>query len=178
MRKECLRGCRTRGFTLAEMGVAMLVSSVMFLAIANILAANQKDYNRTYERVNGEVERDAQNARAVFDGVVRRSTYRKCLIGSANEYAEVYYYRTATSLALDGYARFYVSNGELRLERGQLAPGTFTYSLTNSPTTQVVARNVTTCTFSQEGVCVAMAMTLNDGKLDLPVVATATRHNK
>jgi prepilin-type N-terminal cleavage/methylation domain-containing protein len=169
--------CR-RGFTLVELMISMLASSILLLAVVNVLASNQKQYNRTYDRVYGDVVRNAQEARAIFDVVVRGSTIRKVLIGSVNEYAEVYYYRTWTSLALDGYARFYTSNGELKLERGQLEPGTFTYALSNSPTTQVVARHVTSCTFSQEGVCVAMAMVLNDGKVDLPTVATATRHNE
>ncbi len=167
-----------RGFTLVELTMAMVATAVMLLAVVNVIAGNHKDYNKTFERVHGDVVRNAQEARGVFDAVVRGSTYRKCLIGSVGEYAEVYYYRTATALALDGYARFYVNNGQLLLERGRLEPGTFNYALDNSPTTALVARHVTSCTISQEGICVSMAITLNDGKIDLPVVTTATRHNE
>ena len=171
---------QAKGFTLVEMMVAMLASSLMFLALTGVLAGNQTDYNRTYERMYGDIENHAREARIIFDQVVRQSTIRKCLIGTANEYVEVYYYRTTGSLGLDGYARFYwdVSDEQLLLERGQLELGTFEYSLWNDPTTQVVAEHVTSCTFLQVGVCISMNLVLDDGRTNLPVVVTAMRHNE
>ena len=168
------------GFTLVEMMIGMVASSIMVLGVVNVLASNQKEYNQTYERVNGAVVREATEARLVFDVIVRKASVRKCLIGSANEYAEVFYYASATSTALDRYTRFYVSGTDLVAEHGQLTPGTFNHSLNNSPTTQVLAHHVTagTCTFTQIGPTVSMALVLNDGRLDLPIVTTATRHNE
>jgi len=168
------------GFTLVEMMVGMLASSIMVLGVMNVLASNQREYNQTYERANGRLVREATEARLVFDHAVRKASVRYARIGSVNEYAEVFWYASAASTALDRYTQFYVNGTDLVAEHGQLALGTFNHSLSNSPTTQVLAHHVTagSCTFTQVGPTLSMALVLNDGRLDLPIVTTATRHNE
>ena len=179
------RGQDRRGFTMVELSVAMVISSVMFVAVMNVLASNHKNFNQTYERVYGDVVTDAYISRLVFDEVVRQSTIRKAVVGitTGNEYyVEVYYYSLATVGTLDRYAQFCVpiAGGNLVVRRGRLIAGTFTH--TGTETTQVLAHHVvvspTINPFSYSGPTVSMALTLNDGKVDMPVLVTATRHNE
>ncbi len=172
------------GFTTLELMVAMAISSVLLVGVLNVLASNQKNYNQTYERVHGSVVTEAYVARLVFDGIVRQSSIRKALIGITAEneyYVEVYYYSLATSTALDRWAQFSVptAGGNLIVRRGALAAGTFNH--TGSVSTQVLAHHVvhpTVNPFGYSGPCIAMALTLNDGKVDMPLMVTATRHNE
>jgi prepilin-type N-terminal cleavage/methylation domain-containing protein len=168
------------GFTLVEMMTAMLASSIMVLGVMTVLASNQKEYNQTYQRVNGATVREAQEARSVFDLIVRKSSVRSYKLGSANEYVEVYWYAGASSAVLDRYTRFYLNGTDLVAETGQLTPGTFNHALNNNPTIQVLAHHVRpeTCKFTQFGATISMALVIDDGRLDLPLVTTATRHNE
>jgi Tfp pilus assembly protein PilV len=169
-----------RGFTLVELVTAMLASSIMVLGVMSIMASNQKEYNRTYQRVNGATVREAQQARTVFNLSVRKSSIRSYRLGSANEYVEVFWYASATSTTLDRYTRFYLSGTDLVAETGQLTPGTFNHALNNNPTIQVLAHHVRpeTLKFTQYGATISMALVIDDGRLDLPLVTTATRHNE
>jgi prepilin-type N-terminal cleavage/methylation domain-containing protein len=171
---------RRRGFTLVELMVTMLAAVVVTLGVMNVLANNQKSYNQTYERVYGSVVQDAYAARRIFEQLARKSSIRKCLVGSSNEYAEVYYYSSneeSTAPHLDRYARFYLSGTDLMLERGEIDPATFAH-VNGTATTQKVASHVTTAYFEQTRPCLHMHIVLNDGKQDLPVTVTAMRHNE
>ena len=171
---------RRPGFTLVEMMTAMLAGSIIVLGVVSVMASNQKEYNQTFQRVNGETVRAAQQARAVFDTIVRKSTIRSYRLGSANEYVEVFWYASPTVLALNRYTRFYLSGTDLVAETGQLTPGTFDHALNNNPGAQVLAHHVRpeTCKFTQFGSTISMALVIDDGRLDLPLVTTATRHNQ
>jgi len=176
-----------RGLTLVEMSVAMTISSVMFLAVMNVLASNHKNFNQTYERVNGQLTREATEARAIFEVLARQSTMRTYRIwtdGSAREYAEVYYYHDQGAPTLDRYAQFCFDPGATTLTveygAGHLAwDGTENrWYYDGGATTYVIAHHVTACTFTQLGPTMSMSAVLNDGKVDLPVTVTATRHNE
>jgi hypothetical protein len=183
-------GRRTRaagGFTLVELMIGMLASSIMVLGVMNVLASNQKEYNQTYERVNGRLEREATEARVTFEVVVRRATvrtYRIWVDGAGNQCAEVYYYHDNDAGTLDRYGKFYFnpSDNTLSVEYGD---GHFAWNGTEnlwyydgSVTSHVIAHDVTGCIFTQAGPTLSMAVVLDDGRLDLPIVVTATRHNE
>jgi hypothetical protein len=160
------------------MAVATAISSIMFAAMANVLVGSQRDWNRTYERIHGEVVRDAYAARSIFDKAVRKSSVKKCVVGTGGSWAEVYYFSANGVTSPDRYANFYRTGNNLVVERGQLNPGTFNHASNNNPTTQVVAKHVSSCTFGQIGACMQMYLAMNDGRQDLPVTITAMRHNK
>jgi hypothetical protein len=162
------------------MMTAMLAASIIVLGVVSVIASNQKEYNQTFERVNGATVREAQQARTVFDLIVRKSSVRSYRLGSANEYVEVFWYASPSSAALDRYTRFYLNGTDLVAETGQLTPGTFDHALNNSPAVQVLAHHVRpeTCIFTQFGATISMALVIDDGRLDLPIVTTATRHNE
>jgi prepilin-type N-terminal cleavage/methylation domain-containing protein len=167
---------KRRGFTLVELMVTMISAAVLMLAITNVLADNQKSFNQTYERVHGAVVQDAYVARRIFEQLARKSSVRKCLVGTSNEYAEVYYYSSNTAPNLDRYAKFYLSGTNLMVERGQINPATFAHE--GTATTQTIAKNVTSAYFSQTRPCLHMHILINDGKQSLPVTVTAMRHNE
>jgi|GEM_PF-6407863 len=170
---------RRRGVTLVELCVAMLASAILLVAVVGVVASNQKDYNQTYERVHGQLVQEAYVARRVFEHTVREASVRKCIpFGTLSTSIEVYYYSSLTAPDLDCYALFYLSEGgNLMVERGGIVPGTFDHT-SSVPSTQVLAHNVTSCYFLQSGPCISMTLLLNDGKLDLPVMVTAMRHNE
>jgi len=169
------RGClykRTRGgMTLVEMTVAMTVSSIMFLAVMNVLAANHKDFNRTYERVNGNLANDAYTARLLFDRIMRKASADYTNPTEGGTSIEVRYYSAPGVLAVDRFAQFAYDAGAQTLNLTQGNIGT-------SPAAQTIARNVTSCTFTRSGACIHMALVLNNGKTDQTIAVTATRHNE
>jgi Tfp pilus assembly protein PilE len=168
-----------RGVTLVEMAVAMLASSVLILGVTAVIAGSHKSFNQTYERVNGAIVRDAYVARRVFEEVTRKSSVRNCQIGTSNESAEVYYYSSNTAPHLDRYALFYVSNGNLMLERGHLDYSALPFEhVAGTETTQTVIGHVTYAYFAQTRPCLHMHLVLSDGNQTLPVVITAMRHNE
>jgi hypothetical protein len=153
------------------MAVAMAASSIMFLAIVNVLASNHKDFNRTYDRVNGDVVRDAYTVRLLFDGIMRKASADYIILTVDRMSIEVRYYSSSTAPAVDQFARFdYHKVAEtLTLTQGPIGA---------NPTAQIIAHNVTSCTFTRSGPCIYMALVLNDGKTDQTIAVTATRHNE
>jgi len=181
------RGRRVKGFrrglTLVELTVAMLASSVMFLAIVGVLASNHKQWNQTYERVLGAIVTDAYVTRQTFDRIVRQASAYECYpLDLVSSTMTLYLYTNIQNLGTDPplnrYARFTLSGTELILEQGPYddssGPGTGEGSPDSS---QVLARHVTSCSFWRTGPCIHLAMVLNDGMSNLPVAMTATRHN-
>ena len=170
---------RRRGVTMVELCVAMLASAIMLVAVVGVVASNQRDYNQTYERVHGQLVQEAYVARRTFEHTVREASVRKCVpTGTLSTSMEVYCYSSATATALDSYALFYLSEGgNLMVQRGGIMPGTFDHT-SGVPSIQTLAHNVTSCHFLQSGPCISMTLLLDDGKLDLPVMATAMRHNE
>ena len=169
---------RRRGVTMVELCVAMLASAIMLVAVVGVVASNQRDYNQTYERVHGQLVQEAYVARRTFEHTVREASVRKCVpAGTLSSSIEVYYYSSLTAPALDSYAEFRLEDGNLIVERGGIVPGTFEHT-SGVPSKQPLAHNVTSCYFLQSGPCISMTLLLNDGKLDLPVMVTAMRHNE
>ncbi len=170
------------GLTLVELVTAMLASSIIFLAVAGVLAGNHKQWNQTYDRVNGEVVTDAYVTRVTFDRIVRQASAYWCdpmyAIGSSitlQLYTNIQ--NLATAPALNRYARFSLSGTDLVLEQGPLA-GSGATGVPGSPdSTQILAHNVTIAKFWRSGPCVHMALLIDDGHTRMPVTMTSTRYN-
>jgi hypothetical protein len=171
-----------RGVTLVELMMAMLASSIMFLAITAVLAGSHKQWNQTFDRVNGEVVREAYVTRQTFDRIVRHASAYWCTpMSGVSASLTVHLYTNiqnmATTPPLNRYARFTLSGTDLILEQGPLT-GVASAAVTGTPdSSQVLAHNVTVAKFWRSGPCVHMALILNDGRTDLPVTMTATRYN-
>ena len=171
-----------RGLTLVEMVTAMLASSVVLLAVTGVLAGNHKQWNQTYDRVNGQVVTEAYVTRQTFDRIVRQASAYWCtpmyLVGPSitlQLYTNIQ--NMGTTPALNRYARFSLSGTDLILEQGPLA-GSGALGVPGTPdSTQVLARHVTIANFWRSGPCVHMAALIDDGHTRMPITMTATRYN-
>lgn len=170
------------GLTLVELMTAMLASSILFLAVAGVLAGNHKQWNQTYDRVNGEVVTEAYVTRITFDRIVRQASAYWCTPMYAVESSITLQLYTnienmGTTPALNRYARFALSGTDLVLEQGPLV-GSGALGVPGSPDSmQVLAHNVTIARFWRSGPCVHMALLIDDGHTQMPVTMTATRYN-
>jgi len=162
---------RQRGLTIIELSVTMLVSSVMLLAVVSVLGSNQKSFNAMYQRVHGAIVNDAYVTRLTFDRLVRKASGDYCnpAEGVCTQ-IEIRYYSSPGVTAVDRFARFTYDSGAKTLCLTDGAIG-------SNPAAQILAHNVTSCTFLRSGPCIHMALVFNDGKVDVPIAVTATRHN-
>lgn len=161
----------SRGFTLVELAITAAIMSIIALAIGVVIVDSQTSWNVMYERVNGDVVTDGYVARKKFDAVLRQASRERLLIGDGGGSVEVYYYSDGSVSAVDRYARFYTSDGDLNFEYGQLDPRT-------TLGVETVCANVSACTFVQAGRSVQMILALNDGKQTNTVVSSAMAQNQ
>jgi hypothetical protein len=159
-----------QGFTLTEMILAGVISTLIFAGIGFLLVDSQTGWNRMYSRAYSEVVVDSYIARRTFDSVVRKADGENFLLDTSGNWLEVYYYENADSVALDRYSRFYKYNDELRIEYGQLDPK----SIINVST---VCANVSACVFKQSGCSIQMILTLDNGVQTNTVVTSGFMHN-
>ena len=158
------------GFTLIELIIAMAIMLIVVLAIGIALVDGQRGWSIQYDRIYSDVVTDGYVARRKFDAVMRSASRDKFLLDDAGGWVEVYYYADDTSTVVDRYARFYVANGNLNVEYGQLDPKV-------TLTTETVCGNVSNCTFAQLGRSIQMICTLDDGTRTNTVISSAVTHN-
>jgi prepilin-type N-terminal cleavage/methylation domain-containing protein len=160
----------SRGFTLVELIIAMTITLIVVLAIGLALVDGQRGWNIQYDRIYSDVITDGYVARRKFDAVMRTASRENFLLDDAGSWVEVYYYADDTSTVVDRYARFYVANGNLNVEYGQLDPKV-------TLTTETVCGNVSSCTFEQLGRSIQMICKLDDGTRTNTVISSAVTHN-
>ncbi len=158
------------GFTLVELIIAMAIMLIVVLAICIALVDGQRGWSIQYDRIYSDVITDGYVARRKFDAVMRSASGDKFLLDDAGSWIEVYYYADDTSTVVDRYARFYVANGNLNVEYGQLDPKA-------TLTIETVCGNVSNCTFAQLGRSIQMICTLDDGTRTNTVISSAVTHN-
>lgn len=159
------------GFTLVELMITTVVMLIVGLAVGVVIVNGQTSWNFMYERINSDVVTDGYAARKRFDAVMRSASREKIVLDGAGSWVEVYYYSTASSTVVDRYARFYVADGDLNLEHGQLEPR-------KTLGVETVCRNVTSCTFRQSGQSVEMILKLDNGKQTNTIVSSAITFNQ
>ncbi len=160
----------SRGLTLMELIIAMAIMLIVVLAIGIALVDGQRGWSIQYDRIYSDVITDGYVARRKFDAVMRTASRDKFLLDGAGSWVEVYYYADDTSTVVDRYARFYVANGNLNVEYGQLDP-TATLSV------ETVCGNVSGCTFEQLGRSIQMILKLDNGTQTNTVISSAVTHN-
>jgi len=160
-----------RGFTLVELMITMVIMSVVGLAIGAVIVDGQSSWNTMYNSINSDVVTDGYVAIKKFDVVMRNASREKILVGDAGNWIEVYYYADDSSTVVDRYARFYVTEGDLNLEYGQLEPRV-------TLGVDTVCGNVTACTFRNVGQSTQMILTLDNGTQANTIVSSAVTHNQ
>ncbi len=162
-----------RGFTLTELMIATVISSIVILGTGTVLVDNQRGWTRMYERVYSDVVTDSYVARKMFDTVIRKASKEKLLLDAAGEWIEVYYYQDASSTYVDRYARFSYDDGagQLSIEHGSLNPR-------ETLSTQTVCENVSACVFKAAGQSAQMILTLDNGSQRVVVTSSSVMHNQ
>jgi prepilin-type N-terminal cleavage/methylation domain-containing protein len=160
----------SRGFTLVELIIAMAIMLIVVLAIGMALVDGQRGWSIQYDRIYSDVVTDGYVARRKFDAVMRTASREKFLLDDAGSWVEVYYYADDTSTVVDRYARFYVADGNLNVEYGQLNPK-------ETLSVETVCGDVSSCTFEQLGRSIQMILTLDNGTRTNTVISSAVTHN-
>jgi len=159
------------GFTLVEMMITMSIMAIVGLAIGVVIVDGQTGWNHMYGRINADIVSDGYAARSKFDSTIRSASSENSALIDDGTWVEVYTYATPASSAVDRYWRFYVLDGDLNAEYGQLEPR-------STLITETVCENVSDCTFQQTGGAVQMTLELDDGTQTRTVISSAVPHNK
>lgn len=162
---------KLQGFTLVELMITTTIMLIVGLAIGVVIVDGQSGWSFMYDRINSDVVTDGYVARKKFDAVVRNASREKVLLDSAGSWVEVYYYSTPSSTVVDRYGRFYVADGDMNFEYGQLEPRA-------TLGVETVCENVTSCTFKQAGQSVEMILTLDNGTQTNTIITSAVTNNK
>jgi hypothetical protein len=103
--------------------------------------------------------------------VLRSASRGQTLLAADGSWIEVYYYANPYSTVVDRYARFYVADGDLNLEYGQIEPR-------STLRVETVCENVSACTFEQAGASVQMILKLDDETQTNTIISSAITHNQ
>jgi prepilin-type N-terminal cleavage/methylation domain-containing protein len=160
-----------RGFTLVELMITTVIMLAVGLAIGVVIVDGQTGWNNMYDRINSDVVTDGYVARKKFDVVIRSASRGQFLVDADGAWIEVYSYASPSSTAVDRYSRFYVSDGDLNLEYGQVDPR-------STLSVETVCENVSACTFKQVGTSTQMTLTLDNGTQTNTIVSSAVTHNQ
>jgi len=160
-----------KGFTLVELMITTAIMLIVGLAIGVVIVDGQTGWNRMYNRMNSAVVTDGYVARKKFDNVMRSASREKTLLAADGSWVEIYYYASPFSTVVDRYARFYVLDGDLNLECGQIDP-----RLTLS--VETVCENVTACNFKQAGTSIQMILKLDNESQTNTIISSAVTHNQ
>ncbi len=169
-----------RGFTITELMVTVMLSTIIMFGIGFMVVESQRGWNRMYNRVYSDVVTNSYVARKTFDAVIRKASSEKILLDEDGTWLEVYYYADANSASVDRYARFYYSEGgqsetgaegQLNIEYGKAEPR-------ETLAIQTVCENVSSCVFKVAGRSAQMILTLDDGTQTATVVSSSVMHNQ
>ena len=161
---------RTIGFTLVELMISMLVMVIASFTIGAVIVDGQNGWSAMYDKINSDVTTDGYVVRKKFDAVMRKASSDKIFVEDNNTSVRVNYYSSDLSTIVDRYATFYVSDGDLNLEYGQLDPKV-TLSV------ETICGNVSSCSFHQVGRSIQMILVLDDGTQKNTVITSAVTHN-
>jgi prepilin-type N-terminal cleavage/methylation domain-containing protein len=160
-----------KGFTLVELMITTVIMLIVGLAIGVVIVDGQTGWNRMYDRINSDVVTDGYVARKKFDNVMRSASREKTLLAADGSWVEIYYYASPYSAVVDRYARFYVSDGDLNLEYGQIDPR-------STLDVETVCENVAACTFKQAGTSIQMILKLDNESQTNTIISSAVTHNQ
>jgi len=180
-----------RGFTMIEVMLVVLISSIALLATASVLADAHRGFNKMYIRVHGDIVNQAHEARVIFDRICRKSSrsYKDTSTGTDEVY--VYYFSTDSnptkatfSPMPDRFARFYTQGTDLKVDYGSLTRDVAADTVTrqDAETSITIANSVSNAIFLQPDTStsvVQMILTLHDTELNqgLTVTCSSVRHN-
>ncbi|MCE5185502.1 MAG: type II secretion system GspH family protein [Planctomycetaceae bacterium] len=169
-----MRISRANGFTLMELVVTILISSVMVAAVAMIMVDSHRGWLDSYAKIYGGAADDAAMSGAAFERILRKASHSRYVLNGTDDITVYYYSDWQTSEALDAFGRFYRSQDdpqELYLETGTLDPQ-------QVDSTVKLAAHVTDLQFRPFDGGVEMVLLLDDGREQTTLVTAAILHNE
>lgn len=167
-----------RGFTLIEMLVAIVASSILILCVGTLLASSQQQYNRINDRVNGPIATDGLAAQRTFDAVCRKSSWRKCQLDMSGSDLTLYYYRTgSTSSIPEKYARFHLIGEQLVVDHGDLKSGQWIPDTSSTPVRMVLTDRAENVQFTLQDQSISMVLTFDPAANVQPITCASVRNN-
>ena len=161
-----------KGFTLIELLVGVVLSLVVVLSVANVIADSQKGYNDLYNKAYSDTAFEEAIMDKVFASVIRQACQQasSTTLDENGQWIEVQYYSSTDTENLDRYAKFYKFNKELVLEKGIVEPRQ-TLSL------QTLCENVESVEFTKVGSSAQIFLQLDDGIVQRTVTVSAVMQN-
>ncbi|MHC4169769.1 MAG: PulJ/GspJ family protein [Planctomycetota bacterium] len=159
------------GFTVVELMITTAIMAIVGLAIGVVIVDGQTSWNVMYGRANSDVVTQGYAARKKLDAVIRGASRQRFVMAKNGSWIEAYTYESDKSTEVDRYWRFYVADGDLLAEYGQVEPRA-------TLNVDTVCENVSACTFSQNGKAIQMTLTLDDGNQTNTIVSSVFAHNQ
>ena len=172
MRRRAVKN--RRGFSLTELGVVLVMASIVMLSMGLVLADSQRGWSQMHSDLSNGLANDGCVARKGFDATVRKSSASRERF-DVDEVEVHYHDDPVSSTYLDRYARFYKAGAELRVEHGQLDSNG---NQTDIIHTVKLCDNVEAVHFSKNGASIQMVLRLNDGSDSLTVMTSAMRQSE
>ena len=160
------------GVTLVELAMVSVISVIVILAVTTLMADSQKGYNSVYNKTNSNLANDDFVVRKMFSSVIRQCSNETgaTTVAVDGSWVQAQYYSSPSAESLDRYAKFYLQDGELLLEKGVITPAS-TQSL------QTVCQSVSSVVFKKNGNSVFMFLELNDGTNSRGINTSAILYN-
>jgi len=158
------------GFTSIELLITMIIMLIPILVVGVILADSNRGWHIMYNRINSDVVADSYVAAKAFDALVRRASKDGVLVDDDSHWVEVNYCANSESVVADRYALFFMAEGDLVIEYGQLEPK-------EALSTRTVCQNVSDCVFKQVGQSIQMTLKIDNGTQANTIVSSAVMHN-
>ena len=174
LKNKTLNRC---GFTIVEVMVASAMAVIVMFGLAIVLSDAQRGWNTMYNRVYSDVVTGSHIAARTFDRIVRKSSIEFSQLDI--DEVKSCYYADSNSVVIDRYSRFYMTadSNELCIEYGQYNGKVKPPEYTPEGEPIILCRNVTSCSFMQNGRSMQMVLTLDNGKEELTTVTSAVMHN-
>jgi len=161
----------SRGFTLLELMITTAIMAIVGLAIGVVIVDGQIGWNVMYDRANSDVVTQGYAARKKLDAVIRGASRQRFVMANNGSWIEAYTYASDASEEVDRYWRFYVADGDLLAEYGQVEPRA-------TLNVETVCENVSACTFGQNGKAIQMTLTLDDSGQTNTIISSVYAHNQ
>ena len=150
-----------------ELVMVIVISAVVVLSVGFVMSDNHRAWNDLYKLVFDETKEQGYLAGKVFETITRKSSKETHLIEQQGTSCTLYYYDNLDAEAPDRYAKFYVLDRTLYVQRGS----------SNEVFSNIrLADNVQNIQFSTNGDAVKMKLVLSRDDENMQFVHSAVRH--
>lgn len=156
------------GFTIIEMVMAVMLTSVMMAGIGLVIVDQQKAWGSLRDRVFNRMAEDGYVAGVTFETICRKSSQKSLTLGTGGVSCKFSYYNDLAAENPDRTANFYIQSGKFYVEH-RTTSGILISKL-------AIADKAQSVQFAQSGNAVNMKLILNDGTRTMQFFNFAVRN--